>query len=69
MRNFKTVACMVLKICYALKSLTNGQMNAPEAICPSNFFKVGGIKTIFTPYILYLVPVQSLQNSYCFNQT
>ena len=23
---------------------TEGQMNNPEAICPSNFFEVGGIK-------------------------
>ena len=23
---------------------TDGQMNIPEAICPSNFFEVGGIK-------------------------
>ena len=24
----------------------DGQMNAPEAICPSNFFEVGGIKKV-----------------------
>ena len=41
---------MYLKLRYASKSVTNGrmngwmdeQMNAPEAICPSNFFEVGG---------------------------
>ena len=41
-RNFKTVACTVLKLCYASKSVTNGwtaeQTN--EAIYP---FKVWGI--------------------------
>ena len=26
------------------KSMTNGWMNNPKAICPSNFFKVGGIR-------------------------
>ena len=44
---------MVLKLCYASKSVTNGRTegrtdgrtNNPEAICPSNFFEVGGIKT------------------------
>ena len=54
--NFKTVAFTVLKLCYASKSVTNGRTdgrkdrrtdgrtNNPEAICPSNFFEVGGIK-------------------------
>ena len=49
--NFKTVAFTVLKLCYASKSVTNGRTdgrtdgrtNNPEAICPSNFFEVGGI--------------------------
>ena len=46
---------MVLKLYYASKSVTNGRTdgwtegrtdgrtNNPEAICPSNFFEVGGI--------------------------
>ena len=25
---------------------TDGRTNSPEAICPSNFFEVGGIKSI-----------------------
>ena len=45
MRNFKTVACTWLKLCYASKSVTNGRRdkwtNAPAAIRPSTFFKVG----------------------------
>ena len=53
--NSKTVAFTVLKLCYASKSVTNGRTdgqtdrrtdgctNNPEAICPSNFFEVGGI--------------------------
>ena len=34
---------MVQKLCYAPKSVTDGRTNVPEAICPSNFFEVGGI--------------------------
>ena len=46
---------MVQKLCYASKSVTEGRTggrtdgrthartNVPEAICPSNFFEVGGI--------------------------
>ena len=49
--NFKTLACMVQKLCYASKSVTDGRSDTrmhtptkvPEAICPSNFFEVGGI--------------------------
>ena len=61
-RNFKTVAFTVLKLCYASKSVMNGRMdrqkegrmdgrtNNPEAICPSNFFEVGGIKIHFKKF-------------------
>ena len=41
--NFKIIACRVHKLCYASKSVTHGRTNEPEAICPSNFFEVGGI--------------------------
>ena len=47
MRNFKTVAFTVLKLCFASKSVTNGRTDGrtdgqtnPEAICPSNFFEM-----------------------------
>ena len=48
-RNFKTVACTCLKLCYASKSVTTRRTNRwmdehPRSnICPSNFFEVGGI--------------------------
>ena len=53
-KKFQIVAFTVLKLCYASKSVTNGRKdgrmdgrtNNPEAICPSNFFEVGGIITI-----------------------
>ena len=36
-----------LKLCYASKNMSNGRtdgrMDAPEAICPSNFFEGGGL--------------------------
>ena len=45
----KTLACMVQKLCYPSKSVTDtptdGRTNIPEAIYPSNFFEVGGINT------------------------
>ena len=31
---------------------TNGWTNAPEAICPSNFFEVGGIKNTVCLFVL-----------------
>ena len=40
--NFKILTYMVLKLCYALQSVTDERT---EAICPSNFFEVGGITT------------------------
>ena len=51
-RNFKTVAFTVLKLCYASNSVSDGRTNNSEAICtppPSpNFFEVGGIMIILT---------------------
>ena len=35
-----------LKVTVGTKSVTHARMHAPKAICPINFFKVGGIKTI-----------------------
>ena len=50
-RNFKTVVYTVLKLCYASKRVRNRRTIAPEAICPSNFFEVGGIKTYVSPQL------------------
>ena len=33
-----------LKITVGTKSVTHARTHAPKAICPINFFKVGGIK-------------------------
>ena len=45
---------MLLKLCYASKSVGNGQTDGrtynPEAICPSNFFEVGGITKCLQAY-------------------
>ena len=46
--HFKTIVCLVHKIWHASKSMTNRIKDEcrdnPKAICPSNFFEVGGIK-------------------------
>ena len=59
-RNLRTVACTVLKLCYASKSVTNGRTdgrtNAPEAICPSAFFEVGGIIKRKNEYLMIVNP-------------
>ena len=34
-----------LKVTVGTKSVTHPPTHAPKAICPINFFKVGGIKT------------------------
>ena len=34
-----------LKVTVGTKSVTHPRTHAPKAICPINFFKVGGIKT------------------------
>ena len=45
MRNFKTSACTVVKLCIKKRDeRTDEWTNAPEAICPSNFFEAGGIQ-------------------------
>ena len=36
-----------LKVTVGTKSVTHPPTHAPKAICPINFFKVGGIKTHF----------------------
>ena len=41
---------------------TDGRMNNPEAICPSNFFEVGGIK-ICVSYFFMRNPYKKFQNS------
>ena len=47
-RNLNTLACTVHKIWNASNSVTDGHTDArtdePKPICPTNFFKVGGIK-------------------------
>ena len=35
-----------LKVTVGTKSVTHAPTHAPKAICPINFFKVGGIKTL-----------------------
>ena len=37
-----------LKVTVGTKSVTHPRTHAPKAICPINFFKVGGIKTYCT---------------------
>ena len=44
--NFKTLACMVLKIWHALKEQMHACMDNPKPICPLNFSKVGSIYRI-----------------------
>ena len=51
---FQNLAYTVQKLCFASKSVTgghthgrtDGRTHVPEAICPSNFFEVGGIMTV-----------------------
>ena len=35
-----------LKVTVGTKSVTHARTHAPKAICPINFFKVGGIMTL-----------------------
>ena len=42
-----------LKVTVGTKSVTHARTHAPKAICPINFFKVGGITTIFTLKRIY----------------
>ena len=41
---FKVMLC-IKKRDERTEGRTDGRTNNPEAICPSNFFEVGGIKT------------------------
>ena len=36
---------------------TDGRTNNPEAICPSNFFEVGGIKSLLAEILLSCLPL------------
>ena len=46
-----------LKVTIGTKSVTHAPTDAPKAICPINFFKVGGIKIshILSLYVYRLV--------------
>ena len=44
-----------LKVTVGTKSVTHARTHAPKAICPINFFKVGGIITILFAYLFCLL--------------
>ena len=41
-----------LKVTVGTKSVTHAPTDAPKAICPINFFKVGGIKSDIFLFLL-----------------
>ena len=41
---FKVMLCIISLTNGRTEGRTDGRTNNPEAICPSNFFEVGGIK-------------------------
>ena len=51
-----------LKVTVGTKSVTHPRTHAPKAICPINFFKVGGIKR--NTYVIF-TSQESLLGHYC----
>ena len=49
-----------LKVTVSTKSVTHPRTHAPKAICPINFFKVGGIIRVL---------IQSLRRTCCYGNT
>ena len=45
-----------LKVTVGTKSVTHALTDAPKAICPINFFKVGGIKSQRKKYVYLQKP-------------
>ena len=58
---FKVMLC-IKKRDERTNGRTDGRTNNPEAICPSNFFEVGGIKNYIPPlHILYARGIKMLK--------
>ena len=53
-----------LKVTVGTKSVTHPRTNAPKAICPINFFKVGGITRSFEYYFLHILKRITCQNTF-----
>ena len=60
---FKVMLC-IKKRDERTEGPTDGRTNNPEAICPSNFFEVGGIKSSFLNGMKILWDLRILWESY-----